>query len=36
MNDENEIQLSNDKENNDKNRLSYNTILNGGVQFNTW
>ena len=35
MNDENEIQLSNDKENNDKNRLSYNTILNGGVLFNT-
>ena len=34
MNDENEIQLSNDKENNDKNRLSHNTILNGGVKFN--
>ena len=34
MNDENKIQLSNDKENNDKNRLSYNTILNGGVLLN--
>ena len=36
VNADNEISLSNSKDNNDKNSLSYNTILNGGVLFSDY